>query len=169
MQTYYFFPSLSLSLYSMHITHTYTYIYIYIFANEYKIEKKWHHPVVSVSLQAHGLYPDRLLCPWDSPGKNIGMCCHFLLQGIFPTQWSTLGLLLCRQTLYQLRNQGIQKYILYMLVIIITINTGVFLAYISILEQCVIESCRIEKWDKIPALLVLYPLIIVLVYHVFPD
>ena len=28
----------------------------------------------------------RLLCPWDSPGKNTGMCCHALLQGIFPTQ-----------------------------------------------------------------------------------
>ena len=28
----------------------------------------------------------RLLCPWDSPGKNIGMGCHVLLQGIFPTQ-----------------------------------------------------------------------------------
>ena len=25
----------------------------------------------------------RLLCPWDSPGKNTGVCCHFLLQGIF--------------------------------------------------------------------------------------
>ena len=28
----------------------------------------------------------RLFCPWDSPGKNTGMGCHFLLQGIFPTQ-----------------------------------------------------------------------------------
>ena len=26
----------------------------------------------------------RLLCPWDSPGKNIGVGCHFLLQRIFP-------------------------------------------------------------------------------------
>ena len=30
----------------------------------------------------------RLLCPWDSPGKNTGVGCHFLLQGIFPTQES---------------------------------------------------------------------------------
>ena len=29
--------------------------------------------------------PDRLLCPWDFPGKNTGVGCHFLLQGIFPT------------------------------------------------------------------------------------
>ena len=25
-------------------------------------------------------------CPWDSPGKNSEVSCHFLLQGIFPTQ-----------------------------------------------------------------------------------
>ena len=30
--------------------------------------------------------PDRLLCPSDFPGKNTGVGCHFLLQGIFPTQ-----------------------------------------------------------------------------------
>ena len=42
--------------------------------------------VVSNSLQPFGLQPTRLLCPWDSPGKNTGMRCHFLLQGIFLTQ-----------------------------------------------------------------------------------
>ena len=41
----------------------------------------------------------RLLCPWDFPGKNTGAGCHFLLQGIFPTQGSNLGLPLCGQTL----------------------------------------------------------------------
>ena len=30
--------------------------------------------------------PVRLLYPWDFPGKDTGMGCHFLLQGIFPTQ-----------------------------------------------------------------------------------
>ena len=30
------------------------------------------------------LYLTRLLCPWDIPGKIIGMACHFLLQGLFP-------------------------------------------------------------------------------------
>ena len=34
----------------------------------------------------------RLLCPWDFPGNNTGMDCHFLLQGIFPTQGSNPGL-----------------------------------------------------------------------------
>ena len=36
----------------------------------------------------HGLQPTRLLCPWNSPGTNTGVCCHSLLQGIFPTQGS---------------------------------------------------------------------------------
>ena len=37
--------------------------------------------------------PDRLLCPWDSPGKNSGVDCHFLLQGIFLIQGSNPHLL----------------------------------------------------------------------------
>ena len=36
--------------------------------------------VVSDSLQPHGLYPAGLPCPWDSPGKNSGVGCRFLLQ-----------------------------------------------------------------------------------------
>ena len=36
----------------------------------------------------HGLWPARLVCPWDSPGKRTGAGCHALLQGIFPTQGS---------------------------------------------------------------------------------
>ena len=35
----------------------------------------------------------RLLCPWDSPGKNTGVGSHSLLQGIFPTQGSNPSLL----------------------------------------------------------------------------
>jgi len=46
--------------------------------------------------------PTRLLCPWDSPGKNTGVGCHFLLQGIFSTQGSNPGLLHCWQILYRL-------------------------------------------------------------------
>ena len=42
--------------------------------------------VMSNSLQPHGLKPARLLCPWNSPGKNAGEGCHFQLQGIFTTQ-----------------------------------------------------------------------------------
>ena len=42
----------------------------------------------------------RLLCPWSSPSENTGVGSYSLLQGIFPTQGSHLGLLLCRQILY---------------------------------------------------------------------
>ena len=48
--------------------------------------------------------------PWDFPGKNTGMGCHFLLQGIFPTQGSNPGLLHCRQTLYRLSHLGSPVY-----------------------------------------------------------
>ena len=44
------------------------------------------HSVRSNSLRPYGPWPTRLLCPWDSPGKNIGIDCHALLQGIFRTQ-----------------------------------------------------------------------------------
>ena len=44
------------------------------------------------SVQPHGLQISRLLCPWDSPGKNTGVGCHALLQEIFPTQGSNLSL-----------------------------------------------------------------------------
>ena len=46
------------------------------------------------------------LSPWDFPDKNTGMGCHFLLQGIFLTQWLNPGLLHCRRILYRLNHQG---------------------------------------------------------------
>ena len=48
---------------------------------------------MSDSMQSYRPYPTRILCPWDSLGKNTGVGCHFLLQGIFPTQGSNLCLL----------------------------------------------------------------------------
>ena len=56
-------------------------------------------------LWPHGLCPARLLCPRDFSGKNTGVGCHFLLQGIFPTHGSNLHrlcLLRCTQILYPL-------------------------------------------------------------------
>ena len=46
----------------------------------------------SLTLQPCGLWPAKLFCPWDSPGKNTGVGCHFLLQGILLTQGLTLSL-----------------------------------------------------------------------------
>ena len=42
----------------------------------------------------------------DSPGKNTGVGCHALLQGIFPPQGSNSGLPHCRRILYHLSHQG---------------------------------------------------------------
>ena len=41
---------------------------------------------MSDSGQPHGLKLASPLCPWDSPGKNAQVNCHFFLQGIIPTQ-----------------------------------------------------------------------------------
>ena len=49
--------------------------------------------VMSDSLWPLGLKPASLLCLWDFPGKNTGEGCHFLLQGILPTQRSNPCLL----------------------------------------------------------------------------
>ena len=45
-------------------------------------------------------------CPWDSPGKNAEVGCHALLQGIFPTQGSSLHLCRLLQVLYPLAPPG---------------------------------------------------------------
>ena len=64
------------------------------------------HSIMSDSLRPYGLYSTRLLCPWDSPGKNTGAGCHSLLRGIFLTQGLNLRLLHHRHILYNLGHQG---------------------------------------------------------------
>ena len=63
------------------------------------------HSVVSYSLQCLGLSFFRPLCPENSLGKNTGVGCHYLLQGIFLTQGLNPGLLHCRQIPYCLSHQ----------------------------------------------------------------
>ena len=60
---------------------------------------------MSDSLWSHGLQPTRLLCLWTSPGKNTGVGCHFLLQGIFPSKGSKPCLSHCKQILYHLSHE----------------------------------------------------------------
>ena len=59
-----------------------------------------------IVLRPHGLQPTRLLCPWNSPYKNTGVGCHFLLQRIFLTWEWNLGLPHCRQILLQSEPPG---------------------------------------------------------------
>ena len=59
--------------------------------------------------------------PWDFPGKNTGVGCHSLSQGIFLIQGSNPGLQHCRQILYHLSHQG---------------NPKATLGFYNFLEQC---------------------------------
>ena len=61
--------------------------------------------VVSNALRLQGLLPPRLLCPWNSPGKNTGVGCPSFHQEIFLTQGSKPNLPHCRQILYHLSHQ----------------------------------------------------------------
>ena len=69
------------------------------------------HSILPDSLRPHGLYPTRLLCPLDSPGKNTGVGCHSLFQGIFPTQGSNPQLPHCSQILDGLNHHVGGKHI----------------------------------------------------------
>ena len=65
------------------------------------------HSAMSSSLRPHGLYsPPGSSIHGDSPGKNTGVGCRALVQGIFPTQRSNPGLPRCRQILDWVSHQG---------------------------------------------------------------
>ena len=72
----------------------------------------------------------------DSPGKNTGVGCHALLQGIFPTQGSNPGLLHYRQILYRLSHQGSpHPHLSHMKQIFCANNTGLSPAITQLLKQ----------------------------------
>ena len=65
--------------------------------------------IVSDSLRCHGLYPTRLLCPWDFPGKNTGVGCHFSCrQSSRPRDQTRISCSSCidRQILYNWTSWG---------------------------------------------------------------
>ena len=74
--------------------------------------------VMNNSLRPHGLQSTRLLCPWDFPGKDTGVGCHFLLQEVFPTQGLNPGLLHCRHILYWLSYKGSPKNIINLILVL---------------------------------------------------
>ena len=81
--------------------------------------------VMSDSSRPRGLQPGRLLCSWKTPGKNTGVSCYSLLQGIFLTHGSNLGLLHCRQLLYCLNHQGSPFHnIIYNILVFIAIDSS---------------------------------------------
>ena len=63
--------------------------------------------IMSNSLLPCGLYPARLLCPWDFPDKNSGVGCHCLLQAasfsIFLLVWNVMSsIFICEKETYRL-------------------------------------------------------------------
>ena len=71
---------------------------------------------MSDSLRPHGLEPPKLLCPWNSPGKNSGVGSHSFLQGMFLTQGLNPDVLRYRKILCPLSYQGsprILKWVAY--------------------------------------------------------
>ena len=107
---------------------------------QYKSESI-NHSAVSNSMQLHGLQATRLLCPWNSPGKNSGMGSHSLFQGIFPTQGSNPGLLHCRQILYRLSRQESLVFVTNLLHILAPPSP--------------LQSSPLELWGAVPRLEVL--------------
>ena len=71
-----------------------------------------HAPSCPIFLWLQGLEPTRLLSPWNVPGRNTGVGCYFLLQGILPTQGSNLSSVSCSDgwILYQLHHLGSTSY-----------------------------------------------------------
>ena len=80
-------------------THLHTHTRIHYCAVKYRESES--HSVVSDSLRPRGL-----CSPWNSPGQSTGVGSRSLLQGIFSTQESNLGVPHCRQILYRLSHQG---------------------------------------------------------------
>ena len=75
--------------------------------------KRFIHAIACISVckwkllsRVRLLRPRGLYSPWNSLGQNTGVGCHFLLQGIFPTQGSNPGLLNCRWILYHLSQKS---------------------------------------------------------------
>ena len=64
---------------------------------------------MSDSVRPHGLWPARVLCPWDSPGKNTRVGCHALLRHIFLTQGLNLGLMLLADRVRIQTNKQVNK------------------------------------------------------------
>ena len=99
---------------------------------------------MSDSVRPHGLQPPRLLCPWDSPGKNTGVGCCAHLQGIFPTQGSDPGLLLLtctgRWVPYQQCHLGSPKQVL-------NTNKKWYTPTFHKLFQCLQVLARIRKYS----------------------
>ena len=97
--------------------------------------------VVSDSLQPQELWLTRLLCLWDSPGKNTGGGSHFLLQGNLPDP----SLLHCRQILYCLSHR--EAFQLQRAVQVIVHNIGPKRSVIKTVKTCPLSGSGRNGWS----------------------
>ena len=83
-------------LYPPNIIYSSFTLYLDIFRKTISLQTQYVHAKLlqsCLTLRTCGLKSIRLLCPQDSSGKDTGVGCHELLQGIFPTQGLNLCLL----------------------------------------------------------------------------
>ena len=88
-----------------------------------------------------------LLCPWNSTGKNTGASSYSLLQGIFSTQGSNLGLLLCRQILYCLRTYLWREHAKWKRMMSWSFKSHKIVIVILRLSSCIIHAI-FNTWQK---------------------
>ena len=118
--------------------------------------------VMSNFVTPHGLYPTRLLCPCNFPGKNIGGDCHFLLQGIFQTQGLNPRLLHWQTDSLPLSHQGslnkcwcIEKSELMLISIFNNTVNSVSLQWLEFIQAILCAFVRvlgIQTWKRPEAL-----------------
>ena len=60
-------------------------VWLYYFKTSFILECSLIWLLLFSRFRLHGLYPSRLLCPWDVQGKIIRVGCHFLLRGGLPS------------------------------------------------------------------------------------
>ena len=107
---------------------------------------------MSDSLQPRGLQTPRLLGLWDSPGKDAGVGCPFLLQGIFLTQGSNLCLSLQADSV-PLCHQGSPQVICIFRPIFMSYFIHMYYVYFAIFTQT--EKGR-EKREGTPNSKIIY-------------
>ena len=100
--TYVYFPSFFYYSETLYGNLSVLNLYTYEWMNEWMNEVTQSCPTLWDPMEQ----PTRLLHPWDFPGQSTGVGCHFLLQGISPTQRLNRGLPHYRQTLYHLSYHG---------------------------------------------------------------
>ena len=123
----------------MHVTYRTFLNLSYLFWGPYCMACGCYSDIVSDSLRPHGLRSLVGYSPWDFPGKSTRVGCHFLLQGIFPTQGLNLhspvsNLCYCKS--------GCKKYPY----ILSHVCIPYMLTYVYVISYMCKHICRLIHW-----------------------